>query len=46
MAKHKVGGMGSASKGKITKPKVAGKGGLKIVGGFKAEGTSKKDMKK
>jgi hypothetical protein len=43
--KHKVMGMGKAEKGKITKPKVMGKGGLKIEGGFKAEGT-KMDRKK
>ncbi len=45
MGKSKVSGMGSASKGKITTPKVAGKGGLKIEGGFKAMGTSKKGGK-
>lgn len=46
MAKFKVKGMGSAGKGHITFPKVAGKGGLKIEGGFKAGGTDKKSMKK
>lgn len=41
MGKTKIGGMGASKSGKITKPKVMGKGGLKIEGGFKAEGTKK-----
>lgn len=45
MGKTKVHGMGKATKGKVTEPKVGGKGGLKIMGGFKAEGT-KMDRKK
>jgi hypothetical protein len=48
MAKTKVKGLGAAKSGKMTKASTGGSGsGLKIMGGFKSEGTSKKgSMKK
>lgn len=46
MGKTKVSGMGMGKMGKITKPKVAGSKGLKIEGGFKAEGMKKAATKK
>jgi hypothetical protein len=48
MAKIKVKGTGAAKSGKMTKASTGGSGsGLKIMGGFKSEGTAKKgSMKK
>ena len=47
MAKTKVKGMGASKSGKMTKASTGGSGsGLKIMGGFKSEGTSKGAMKK
>jgi hypothetical protein len=45
MGKTKV-GLGSATKGKVTSPKLGGGGKLTIKGGFKAMGTGKGETKK